>query len=216
MLNLRKAFHSEKSRLLGYMKGMCCVWLLCGCGITTLPEEEIEPTASARFRAEGMTLIMRGTIDDTTSKRLQKVLDENPGISTLVLDQVPGGTEFRHVTAVGRLVRQRRIQTRIPQQGIVLMGGLDVFLAGTQRSITLGARVGIFAWQSNDSEGNPIDASSLPRTHPLHRPYLDYYQSIGVDPDFYWFVLKKGEDGELYWLSLEERKRFGLEETTTP
>jgi len=50
--------------------------------------------------------------------------------------------------------------------------------------------------------------AQLPREHPLHRDFIQYYRDIGLPEDFYWFALNTAPPDAIHWMTPDELDRF--------
>lgn len=77
---------------------------------------------------------------------------------------------------------------------------------GLNTRLAKGALVGVHSWGGDDIN----NANELPRQSVEHKPYLDYYQKIGINSEFYWFTIAAADADadadEIYWMSAEEIK----------
>jgi len=73
-----------------------------------------------------------------------------------------------------------------------LAAALIVKQKGLNTRLAKGALVGVHSWGGGDGDGDGGDinnANELPRQSAEHKPYLDYYQKIGINSEFYWFTI---------------------------
>ncbi len=184
---------------LSYLAAML---LLVGCA------DDYTPVS---FWAEGDQIVASGTIDHTTLSAFEEVIDENPGIKTLVLQNIGGSVDDDANVVFSRVVREEGFDTVVPSNGLVASGGTDLFLAGNRRVLEPGACVGVHSWG-----GGGYIAAELPEGHPEHDRYLDYFDDIGVDPDFYWFTLDAASEDEMHWMTASEANRYDMTTRSAP
>ncbi len=180
--------------------------LLTACGY---PQTEIV--------TRGNQFILTGIIDEDTLKTVQEARRENPGISTISLQNVPGSANDEASLAVlTRYIRSENISTVVPSDGLVASGGTDMALMGRRHVIQPGACVGVHSWAAGVF-GFVLDTGAeLPRNAPQHQLYLQFYDSIGISRDFYWFTLEVAGPDDVHWMSPEEINRFGLSDVPVP
>jgi len=81
-----------------------------------------------------------------------------------------------------------------------LAAALIVKQKGLNTRLAKGALVGVHSWggdgdgdgdggDGGDGGGDINNANELPRQSAEHKPYLDYYQKIGINSEFYWFTI---------------------------
>ncbi|WP_170419028.1 alpha/beta hydrolase [Ruegeria atlantica] len=164
--------------------------------------EQYDPVS---FVAQGDEIIVSGAIDHTTLSAFEEITAANPGIKTLVLQNIEGSVDDDANVVFSRVVRAEGFDTVVPSDGLVASGGTDLFLAGNRRTLEPGACVGVHSWG-----GGGYVAANLPEDHPEHDRYLNYFEDIGVDPAFYWFTLDAAPEDGMHWMSAEEANRFNL------
>ncbi len=167
--------------------------------------------APVSFTAVGNQIVASGTIDHTTLSAFEEVMDENPEIKTLVLQNIEGSVDDDSNVVFSRVVREEGFDTVVPSNGLVASGGTDLFLAGNRRVLEPGACVGVHSWG-----GGGYVAAELPEDHPEHDRYLNYFEDIGVDPDFYWFTLDAASEEEMHWMTASEANRFDMTTRSAP
>lgn len=182
---------------------LTAVTALCSCGAA-----EMDYTA-VNFRADGNRLIATGAIDGTTMGRFMEAREANPNASVLVLQNIPGSVDDEANLVFSRAVRQAGFTTIVPSDGMVASGGTDLFLAGKKRILENGACVGVHSWGDGETEGGKV-----PRDHPQHQAYLDYYDAIGTDRAFYWFTLEAAPASRVHWMTTAEANQYSM--TTAP
>ena len=161
----------------------------------------------ATFEVNGVELIMEGVIDGSTPGRLKRVLDDNPDLEWIVLDYVPGSADDEANLRAARMVRDRGLNTLVPSYAMIASGGTDFFLAGVERVVENGACIGVHSWSGGDVEAEPVD---LPRNHPEHQKYLDFYRAVGIDTDFYWYTLQAAPAEGMHWMSESEMRSYAV------
>ena len=156
--------------------------------------------------ARGDALFLRGVVDEDSYEQVYDVLNNELRIGTLVFTMVPGSVDDDTNLALGRMLRQAGIVTYLPSQGTVASGGTDLFLSGVRRIVERGARVGVHSWSTDDLFGP--SAVSLPRDHPEHAKYLDYYRDMGIPEAFYWFTLRAAPPDDVHWMTEAEMETY--------
>lgn len=151
-------------------------------------------------------LFVRGVVDGDSYQQMYDVLNNSLRIGTLVFTMVPGSVDDETNLALGRMLRQAGVVTYLPARGTVASGGTDLFLSGVRRIVERGARVGVHSWSTDETFA--LSAVSLPRDHPAHAKYLDYYRDMGIPEDFYWFTLQAAPPEDVHWMSEEEMARY--------
>ena len=159
-----------------------------------------------RLYSRGNLLLLLGTVDSDSPSHVYDALKDSPGIRVVVLVNVPGSADDEANLKLGRMLRQAGISTYLPARGLVASGGVDLLLSGARRIVERGAMVGVHSWA--DSDGSSGDA--IPREHPHHRLYLEYYQEMGVTQEFYWFTLGAAPPEGMHWMTEAEMERYEI------
>lgn len=118
-------------------------------------------------------------VTDTGSPgQFAAMLRDFPGLTELDLVDCPGTFDDRANLQLGRMIRARGIATRVPSNGSVRSGAVELFLAGVERQIDDGAEFAVHAWL--DESGR--QAGDYAADAPANRRYLDYYREMGMSP----------------------------------
>lgn len=147
------------------------------------------PTALAAygpFRVVDPTrAVLVGVTTSATPAQFAALLRAYPQLSTLDFVEAPGTENDRANLAVGRMIREAGLTTRVPQGGSVRSGAVELFLAGARREIEEGARFAVHSWRDNRGR----EAGDFAPDAPENRYYLDYYREMGMSAagaqDFY-------------------------------
>ena len=139
------------------------------------PFRVIDPTRAA----------LVGVTDARTPAQFDALLRAFPQMRTLDLVEAPGTENDRANLAVGRMIREAGLTTRVPRGGSVRSGAVELFLAGERREVEDGARFAVHSWRDNRGR----EADDFAQGAPEHRYYLDYYREMGMSDegarDFY-------------------------------
>lgn len=167
-------------------------------------------TSSAEFpltlTVDGTRAIFRGVIDSSTPQKVRDLINNNPEVKTIVMANGPGSDDDDANLEASRLIYEAGFATCVPDNGEIASGATDFFLAGVVRRLGSSTFVGVHSWAAGNVEG-----SSLPRSDPEHQSYLDYYTSIGVNPDFYWFTLEAAPAAGMHNMTSAERVTWAIE-----
>lgn len=158
------------------------------------------------FDVDGEVAYLNGTITDAILCKLKQLHKEHPEVETLVFEDVAGSVDDETNLKAGLLLHKLGYITELEPGSVIASGGVDLFLAGVERYGVPQVEVGVHSW--SDSEGN--SALDFPRDHAEHKPYLDYFEAIGIDPEFYWFTLEAAAPEDIHIMTLEEMARFGV------
>ncbi|MFK7801743.1 MAG: alpha/beta hydrolase [Anaerolineae bacterium] len=161
---------------------------------------------AATYEVEGDQAFMSGVIDGSTPDRVQQLIDDYPEVTTIVMEQVDGSADDEANVEAARLVRRYGLNTHLPSDGEIASGGVDFFLAGNQRSIEPGARLGVHSWAAGDG----TTGADVPKDDPQHQLYLDYYAEMGIPAEFYWYTLTAAPAEDIHWMTADEIDQYGF------
>lgn len=162
------------------------------------------------FTVDGDTAVMVGSIGDDIVHRVCDLVASNPSVGWVEVLDVPGSSTLGNETLdAGLALRAAGLATLVPRDGQVESGGVDLFLAGTERNVLDGGCLGVHSTEIDTEEG-PIAAADLPRDDPEHEPFLDYFRAVGVAEEFYWFTLDAAAPGGIHYVTPAEMERYGL------
>ncbi|CAL2080968.1 hypothetical protein [Tenacibaculum sp. 190524A05c] len=165
-----------------------------------------EQTATFEFKSSSKdSLYMNGVIYANTLDDLKEVLDQNPEVKTLVMEEVPGSIDDHINLLASREIRKRNINTFIPRGGMVASGGTDMFLAGTKRNADSTAEIGVHSWSDGEKEG-----IEYPREDEVHKMYLEYYKEMEIPTEFYWYTLEAAAADSIHNMTQEEIQKYKI------
>ena len=165
------------------------------------------PDGIARF---GPFRVLDGTraalVDVTGSAspaQFEAMLRAYPGIAMIEMIECPGTEDDRANLRLGRMIRARGMATHVPAGGSVRSGGVELFLAGTQRIADPGAEFAVHAWEDEDGR----EATDYAADAPENRAYIDYYREMGMarDEALAFYAMTNS-------VPFEDAKFFGAEE----
>lgn len=184
-----------------------CVLSLSGC--VWLEVSRLNRMDLTEFHVEGERLYMANEINSRSLDQFLAVMETAPQVKTLVFTVVPGSVDDEVNLELGKEIRRRGLSTYLVSGGLIASGGVDLFLAGTERTLEVGSFVGVHSWAA----GGGKTGASVPKDHPAHALYLDYYEAIEMPADFYWFTLE-APAREMHWMNAEEIQQYDV--TTRP
>ncbi|MET4693996.1 hypothetical protein [Endozoicomonas lisbonensis] len=161
------------------------------------------------FTVKGRSAEMRGVIDNTILERLKRLMKEHPQVNRIVMVDVEGSVDDAANLEAARYVRYNKFNTLVPSDGVIASGGTDFFLAGVERTVSPGGRVGVHSWGTGEDEEYRT-AKDFPQNHPEHDKYLDYYRKMGIPADFYWYTLDAAPFDGIHWMDRTELKKYKL------
>jgi hypothetical protein len=157
------------------------------------------------------TLYMKGVIYNNTLDDIQEVFNNNPEITTLVMEEVSGSINDHINLLASREIRKRNINTYLPENGMVASGGTDMFLAGKKRQVHPTAELGVHSWSGGDKA-----ALEYPKEDEAHTKYLEYYKEMQIPVDFYWYTLKAAPADSIHWMTPKEIVKYKVATNIAP
>lgn len=156
----------------------------------------------------GDVAYLDGITDGRSERAVPRLVAEHPNVKTLILRHVPGTRDVTSNYRLARSIREAGLNTKITSSSLIASGGVDLFLAGVERTAQCGARIGVHSWGSAGYDAQDVGWDT-------HRAYSrDFLQDMGIDPDFYDFRTKKAGSDEIHWMNKAEINRWRL--TTVP
>lgn len=156
-----------------------------------------------RFEVEGEVAYMNGDLGPRSPQIVRRLIDKNPSLKSIVMEYCPGSLDDYAALRASRLIRKSGLSTHVASDGEIASGAVDFFIAGVNRSIESGSKVGVHSWSDGKEEG-----ADLGRQHGEHDLYKDYYLEMGIPTSFYWFTLEAASSDEIHWMSIGELKEY--------
>lgn len=174
---------------------------LAACGDTG---EEIEVVQ------RGDTLDVMGGIDANTITTLRAAVAAAPEVKTLRLVNIPGSADDEaSLTILASFIREKGLAIVVPSEGMVASGGTDMTVMSLNRVIEEGACIGVHSWGASGLFAGAAGAD-VPRDDPQHQLYLDFYETVDVPAEFYWFTLDAAPPEAIHWMSPAEINHYNL------
>lgn len=164
------------------------IFCLTGCSfLSSEPETYRDLTDTA---VKGDKLYISGTLNAQTYDELKGILDSNPQLKTVVLEDIDGSIDDDVNLETGLLIHQAGLNTFVPKHGFIESGAVDLFCAGKERVAERGAHIGVHAWSETTYTGKDMSGDTLTKDSPEHDMYLDYFREVDCPESFYWFTLQ--------------------------
>lgn len=157
------------------------------------------------FKVRGKNMFLAGEINTKTPKTIKKAILDNPQVTTLVLTQMPGSLDDEALFPFAEWVRRRGLNTHLRSTSEIASGAVDLFLAGKDRTMEKGARIGVHSW----GDGNK-QASDYPLQHGNHQMNADYITRMLGSDGFYWFTIYAAPADSVHWMNEVEIDKFEL------
>jgi len=160
---------------------------------------------AASFQIEGDRLHVAGTLTLASTERIDTLVEQNPGLTTLVLGEIGADSDATALLQKGGLIRSLGLSTEVAD-GVTISGpAVYLFLGGAERRLGDGAQIDVSDWQTNVGP-----AAALPLNHPAHAERRGYVARMLGAPDFYEFMIAAAPVGGAHRVSDNEIAQFGL------
>ncbi len=177
------------------------------------------PVRAASWRAAGIaqygpfrvlddtraTLV--ATTDAATPQAFAAMLAAHPRLAVIEFADAPGTDNDLANLKLGRAIRAAGLATHVPASGSARSGAVELFLAGTRRTIAPGALFAVHSWR--DARGRePADFAA---DAPENRLYLDYYAEMGMSADAareFYAMTNSVSHAEALWLEGADMARW--------
>lgn len=167
-----------------------------------------------RFEVEGSRAYGYGYTDDRSVGVVRKLLKNNPQVETLVLKHMSGTRDGDMNIILARDIRKRGLKTHLDADSYIASGAVDLFLAGTSRSMDCGALIGVHSWSLGGAGlTSPISPQDMGRDR-RQKYHENFLRDMGIDPAFYAYTRAAAEPEDIHYMSVADINRFGL--TTEP
>lgn len=161
---------------------------MAGCGVSDVVTGVRQ---GLHFFVVNERLIARGSVIGRTPAAFADVLEQNPQVTTLVLQDMSGAHDSAAVLAMGYDARRRALSTVLQSDSVVHGAAVHLFLSGVQRSMIVGAEIGL----------GPLNADAKTRK------YLN--DMLGSD-GFYEFALRTAPSDGIHIMTEDEIARNGV------
>jgi hypothetical protein len=140
------------------------------------PQTPVQTRPLARFGPFVVTSENVATIIDTTDSatpaQFRQMMAAFPQLRTLSFVDAPGTRNDIANLELGRMIRSSGLETHIPDGGSARSGAVELFLAGTRRTMEPGALFAVHSWR--DSRGR--EPKDFAEDDPANRIYIDLYE----------------------------------------
>jgi hypothetical protein len=153
--------------------------------ITTEPSRFIPRTAAAlpglaRFGPflvlDDKRAALVASTDAASPADFAAMLATYPGLEVIEFADAPGTRHDLANLKLGRAIRAAGLATHVPGGGSARSGAVELFLAGTRRTVAPGALFAVHSWR--DERGR--EPADFAPDAPENRLYIDYYTEMGM------------------------------------
>lgn len=157
-----------------------------------------------RFEVEGTRAYGYGFSDGRSQDVVKKLVRQHPDVKTLVFVSMPGTQDLTSNYHLARSIRRAGLNTELRADSRIASGAVDLFLAGSQRTVACGAMIGVHAWGMGGFDAQDAWWDN-------HRTASrDFLSDMGIDPDFYDFRTAAAGTESIHWLTSEEVNRWSV------
>jgi hypothetical protein len=158
---------------------------------------------------DNTTVEMDGTIGSSSLSNFNKLQAAYPSINKIIIKNCDGSSDDEVNLQLSAKVHEKGIRTHLMDNGEIASGGVDFFIAGTQRTRGANTKIGVHSW----AEGRAT-ATDFPVGHAKHLPYINYYVSVGFtqqqSENFYYFTINSAPASSIHWMTEVEITRYNL------
>jgi len=165
----------------------------------------VEGYTPLSFTVEKDIVTVSGVTCDGSPEAFKKMLAKNTSIKKLFLTNIDGSVDDNANLELGRLIRKNGLTTYLGKSSHIASGGTDLYLAGSKREWTKGARIGVHSWSDGVRDG-----SSFPKDSVEHQAFLAYYKGMGIPEDFYWFTLNVADANNMHYMTFDELEKYKI------
>lgn len=158
-----------------------------------------------QFEVRGNEVWMNGEINSKTYDQFTQLIADNPQVTTLVEEIVPSSLDDDTMIKLAYFVREQGLNTRLLSHSEIDSGGVDLFLAGVERTMASGAHIGVHSW--SDGVRNAAD---YPKDAPEHEQNHKYIEEMLGNDAFYWFTIYAAPAEGIHAMTEAEIEQYGL------
>ena len=163
---------------------------------------------------DGKRAAIVGPTNRMSPRYFDAMLRDNPDLEVLEMIEAPGTSHDIANLEVGRAIRAAGLRTHVPNGGSVRSGAVELFLAGTTRTMDDNAEFAVHSWRDNYGR----EPQDFAEDHPANRLYLGYYKEMGMSDskarDFYAMTNSVPHVSAL-WLGSDEMRPWARPERAT-
>lgn len=156
-----------------------------------------------------------GATDAASPQAFARMLAAYPDLAVIEFLDAPGTSHDLANLRLGRAIRRAGLATHVPAGGSARSGAVELFLAGTRRTVDPAALFAVHAWR-DELGREPTDFAP---DAPENRLYLDYYAEMGMSAEqaraFYAMTNSVPHAGAL-WLRGSEMARWIVPQAEAP
>ena len=86
------------------------------------------------------TVVVNGDMGSRVDNQLERLLNKYPGISYAIMEKCPGSRDDEELFKAARMLYNQDVHIHLPPNAKIESGAVDLFLAGTTRTMDEGAK----------------------------------------------------------------------------
>ena len=157
---------------------------------------------ATEFRVEGTTLTVSGPVSGAATERLERLLEQTPGLERVVLGDLPGTDDLSWLAGMGYLIRRAGLAT--VAEGEIVNDAILLFIAG-ERRVMDGGRLVLRSDAAARRMGQPVDDSPSTRAERVR-----YLQRMLGDDAWADFAAEMRASQDEHVMTDAELRRFGF------
>ena len=142
------------------------------------------------------TVVVNGDMGSRVDNQFERLISKYPNIKLLIMEECPGSRNDEELFKAAAMVKENLINTHLPPHAVIESGAVDLFLAGTIRTMEEGAKIGVQVG------------------HEEHQIYIDYYVSVGYAQEdaeaLYYFIINAASPDDIHYLTEEEILEYAI------
>lgn len=128
---------------------------------------------------DGKRAALVASTDAASPAAFHAMMAAYPGLEMIEFIDAPGTRHDLANLKLGRAIRAAGLATHVPAGGSARSGAVELFLAGTRRTMEPGALFAVHSWR--DERGR--EPADFAPDAPENRLYLDYYTEMGMSAE---------------------------------
>ncbi|WP_196887701.1 hypothetical protein [Aureivirga sp. CE67] len=169
--------------------------------------EDLISMGTTTFEVKGDEAYLNGELGLKTYTQMKNLVKDHPEVKTIVLGIVPGSVNDLINVHTGRILRENKLNTKALKNSFIASGGVDLFLAGVNRTVEKGAQIGVHSWCCYEDK----TARELPKDFPAHESLIDYSNyCLGKEygEKFYFYTLEAAPFDNVHFMTEKELKEY--------
>lgn len=160
---------------------------------------------------DNATIEMNGDITSRLENDFDRMLAAFPNAKKVIMKDCPGSLDDETNLKVSKKMHERGFEFHLMATSVIASGAVDMYVGGVKRTREAGSKIGVHSWGSEP--GEPI-ATSYPRGHAVHLPYINYYKSVGFSQQeaeaFYYFTIEAAPANDIHWMTDQEINTYKI------